>query len=83
MANQFVIQLPHRPGALAMANAGPSTNGSQFFIDLADNRWLNGKHTIFGQCQELDIVQAIGAVPRGAGDAPLTPVTITRVRISR
>ncbi|MCE9580700.1 MAG: peptidylprolyl isomerase [Deltaproteobacteria bacterium] len=81
--DEIVPELTHRPGALAMANAGPSTNGSQFFIDLGDNRWLDGKHTIFGQCKELDVVKAIGAVPRGANDRPNTAVVIKRVRISR
>ncbi len=81
--DEIVPALTHRPGALAMANAGPRTNGSQFFIDLADNRWLDGKHTIFGQCAELDVVKAIAGVPRGSNDAPTAPVTIKRVRISR
>jgi peptidyl-prolyl cis-trans isomerase B (cyclophilin B) len=71
-------------GALAMANAGPNTNGSQFFIVTADEcSWLDGKHTVFGQVVSgQDVVDGISAVDRDAGDRPREPVTIDRVELS-
>jgi peptidyl-prolyl cis-trans isomerase A (cyclophilin A) len=69
-ADQFTI------GALAMANAGPATNGSQFFITEVATTGLNGRHTIFGRCREIDIVKQITGVPRDPGDKPNTPVTM-------
>ena len=74
---------PHRPrrGSLAMANAGPDTNGSQFFINLVDTDWLMGKHTVFGHVVEgMDVVDAIGRVPTGRNDRPLEPVRILSIR---
>jgi cyclophilin family peptidyl-prolyl cis-trans isomerase len=70
-------------GALAMANAGPNTNGSQFFIVTADAcPWLDGKHTVFGQVTSgMDVVDAISAVDRDRSDRPRTPVTM-RVAVS-
>ena len=71
-------------GALAMANSGPNTNGSQFFIVTAeDASWLNGKHTVFGRVTSgQDIVDAISLVERDGRDRPLDPVVIESVTIS-
>src|SRR4029077_17638412 len=70
-------------GALAMANAGPNTNGSQFFIVTLDAcPWLDGKHTVFGRViGGLDVVDAISAVERDGRDRPVTPVTIDRIEL--
>jgi peptidyl-prolyl cis-trans isomerase A (cyclophilin A) len=78
---------PHgfqKPGKLAMANSGPNTNGSQFFITTADTSWLTGKHTIFGEVVEgYDIAEKISKVPTASQDRPKTPVTIESVTIER
>src|SRR5882672_609660 len=69
-------------GLLAMANAGPGTNGSQFFITVAPTPWLNGHHTIFGQVTKgQDVADAISKVDRDAGDRPKTPVVIKHITI--
>ena len=71
-------------GALAMANSGPNTNGSQFFIVTAEaTPWLDGKHTVFGQVVNgQDVVDRISLVDRDGRDRPTTPVTIDRIELS-
>ena len=76
----------HKPmrGFLAMANSGPNTNGSQFFINLVDTPWLTGKHTVFGQVTKgMDVVDEIAKVKVGAGKKPVEDVTIISIRLKK
>jgi peptidyl-prolyl cis-trans isomerase A (cyclophilin A) len=74
-----------RPGRLAYANAGPDTNGSQFFITEIPYPSLNGGYTIFGQCDDaaVELVKKIARMPRGANDLPNKPVKITHIEIHK
>jgi len=78
---------PHKfdkPGKLAMANAGPNTNGSQFFITVAATPWLTGNHTIFGEVVDgQEVVNKIANVPRNAQDKPNKPVVLDSLKIER
>jgi peptidyl-prolyl cis-trans isomerase A (cyclophilin A) len=71
-----------RSGLLAMANAGPNTNGSQFFVTVAPTKWLDGKHTIFGEVTDgMEVVEAISRVETDRSDKPTADVTLERVEI--
>src|SRR5215469_10847668 len=78
---------PHKfdkAGKLAMANAGPNTNGSQFFITVAPTQWLTGNHTIFGEVIEgQEVADKITAVPRNPQDKPMKEVVLKSVKIER
>lgn len=78
--NEKLKSYPPKRGVIAMANSGPNTNGSQFFINLVDTPWLSGKHTVFGKIVKgMDVVDKIGLVPVGRASRPLNDVKIISI----
>jgi peptidyl-prolyl cis-trans isomerase A (cyclophilin A) len=86
-ADEFHTDLSfNRPYLLAMANSGPNTNGSQFFVTVAATSWLNRKHTIFGEVADAEsrsVVDAIAATKTGSGDRPIEDIIITAVTVEK
>ena len=82
--DEFHAELTHdSEGVLSMANAGPNSGGSQFFVTLAATNWLDGKHAVFGRVIEgIETVRTIGGTATGTGDRPVEPVVMESVRIT-
>ncbi len=82
--DEFHSELTHdSEGVLSMANSGPNSGGSQFFVTLAATAWLDGKHAVFGKVMEgIETVRTIGSTATGSGDRPLEPVVMENVRIT-
>ena len=81
--DEFHKELKNVPGTISMANSGPNTGGSQFFINVADNSFLNNKHAVFGKVVEgMDVINKISKLPTKPGDQPVQDVVIEKIRIS-
>ena len=85
IADEFSSSLLHDgPGVISMANRGPNTGGSQFFITLRDCKWLDGKHAVFGKVTKgMEVVYKIGKVKTDAQDKPVEPVVIKKITIEK
>jgi len=82
--DEFTDELGNIPGSLSMANAGPNTNGSQFFINQVNNDFLDGRHSVFGQVFEgMDVVEKILKVEKGPGDKPVEDVVMEKVTVEK
>ncbi|MCI0619826.1 peptidylprolyl isomerase [Candidatus Wolfebacteria bacterium] len=83
-SDEFTEELSNVRGTIAMANAGPDTNGSQFFINIVDNTFLDGKHAVFGRVVDgMEIVDAIVGVPTEGPDRPVDDIVLEKVTIER
>jgi peptidyl-prolyl cis-trans isomerase A (cyclophilin A) len=81
LADELDPAAAFEPGTLALANKGPNTSGSQFFLMDGSADWLRGHHTIFGHCDELEVIHRIASVKRSSFDRPIAPVTIEHVSV--